>query len=75
MEEGEGIGHDGVGQDVVPAVPELLEDTPGLGAAARFPGGQQGGVALAAGRRHQAKDPGPEPVAMRNRCRSLLNSR
>ncbi len=64
MEENKGIGQDGVRQDVVPAVPELLKYPPGLCAATRLSGGQHGGVALAAGCRHQAKDFGPEPVTM-----------
>ena len=63
MKKNEGIGHDGVRQDVVPAIPELPENMPGLSAAASLPGSQQCGVALAAGSRHQPEESGPEPVA------------
>lgn len=63
MKENEGIGHDGVRQDVVPAIPELPENMPRLSAAASFPGSQQRGVALAAGSRHQPKESGPESIA------------
>ena len=64
MEKNKGICQDGVRQDVVPAVAELLEHTPGLGAATGLPGGQQGGIALAAGRCHETEDSGPEPVTV-----------
>ena len=40
MEENEGVGHDGVGQDVIPAVAELPENAARLGAATGFAGGQ-----------------------------------
>ncbi len=71
MKEGEGVGHDGVGQDVIPAVSEFPENMPGLRAVAGLAGGQESGITLTAGRRNQSENSGPEPVTAQQAAQPL----
>lgn len=44
----QGVGHDGVGKDVIPTVAKFAEDAARLGTATGLTGCQQRGVTLAA---------------------------
>lgn len=67
----ERVGHDDIGQNVIPAISQLLKHAPGLSRAPGLAGGQQGRVTLAAGSRYQFEQRRSEAISHKQTAQAL----